>query len=368
MYFGPVETYGSNQYCRMSRKCIISTVQSPFANLAFEAALYRTLRDEKTLFLYKNAASVILGLNQNLWAEVKVEAARSLGVNVVRRFSGGGCVYQDLGNVCFSFINRVENPTLPLDTRGENFELILKALKGLGIEANQEGRNDISVGTRKVSGSAFQFDLGGARAERKLLHHGTLLVNTDCEAMGKVLNPHVLKLESKGVKSVQARVANIAELFPSVTTQQIVDSFSKTFLKGLQNSPIFADEAYFRTHPDFEEFFAKISDEKYIFNASRDYLNEFSRKLTKKFAWGLVEANLDVREGKLVRVKFFGDMLTFGLPELIEREVELRKPFYSSNALRRFKAEVAEGVESQELREQFANVLDWMADEEESCE
>ena len=136
------------------------------------------------------------------------------GVTLARRKSGGGCVYQDLGNSVFSFLNPV-NGFDKVDFKTMNNDLLLGALKKFGLEAKASGRNDLTIENegvdKKISGSAYKLKLGNIKTGegRKSLHHGTMLLDLELGALGKYLNPSKAKLESKGVDSVISRVINL---------------------------------------------------------------------------------------------------------------------------------------------------------------
>lgn len=169
--------------------------------LAMEEFVARTIEDE-AFFVWRVAPTVIIGRNQDLEAEVNLDYCRKHGVKVVRRKSGGGCVYSDMGNIMISFISR----------RGEVQEVfdrylssLTACLRSLGLKAEKSGRNDILVGGRKVSGNAFH------QLPDRSIVHGTLLYDTDFDALETAIRPPVEKLERHGVASVRQRVENLKE-------------------------------------------------------------------------------------------------------------------------------------------------------------
>ena len=170
-----------------------------FTNLSFENYIFKSKRPAyPVMLLYQNDKSVIIGRNQNIFKECKLEKLKANKVNICRRHSGGGAVYQDLGNLCFSFITPIPDPLyLPLNIKDHNNLIILKALKDLGLKAESQGRNDLTLSGKKFSGSAFEVDLGCKGKLTRVLHHGTLLMNVDIAAMVDYLSPNVLKLKSK---------------------------------------------------------------------------------------------------------------------------------------------------------------------------
>ena len=184
--------------------------------LAMEEYVARNIEGE-LLFVWRVNPTVIIGRNQDLEAEVNLDYCREHGVAVVRRKSGGGCVYSDKGNIMISYISRRGDVS-------EVFERYLDALTGclrsVGLDAYKSGRNDVMVGDRKVSGNAFHM-----LPDRSIVH-GTLLYSTDFDALETAIRPPVEKLERHGVASVRQRVTNLSDhLDPSVigSVEQLED-------------------------------------------------------------------------------------------------------------------------------------------------
>lgn len=153
-----------------------------------------------TLFLWRNKPTIIIGKHQNPWKECKVQQLEEDGITLARRKSGGGCVYQDLGNSVFSFINPVEQFE-KVDFKTMNNDVLINALQSrFGITAAASGRNDLVIEKegevdKKISGSAYKLRLGNKEGEgRRSLHHGTMLLHLELSALGRYLNPSKLKL------------------------------------------------------------------------------------------------------------------------------------------------------------------------------
>jgi lipoyltransferase/lipoate-protein ligase len=167
--------------------------------LAMEDFVAKSIEGD-SFFVWRVAPTVIIGRNQDLEAEVNMEFCRKHDVRVVRRKSGGGCVYSDMGNVMVSYISRRGDVS-------EIFERYLDAmadcLGSVGVEAIKSGRNDILVQGRKVSGNAFH------QLPDRSIVHGTLLYDTDFDALEESIRPPVEKLERHGVASVRQRVENL---------------------------------------------------------------------------------------------------------------------------------------------------------------
>lgn len=188
---------------------------SIYAHLAEEELLMRAVAaDELIVYLWCNAPCVVIGQNQNPWRECNLTAMEAAHVQLARRKTGGGAVYQDMGNLNFSFIAKGQNYDQAAQT-----QLLIEALRDMGVEAQVDGRNDLLLADgRKCSGMAF-CERGDA-----CLQHGTLLVSVDLADMAKYLQVSEAKLQSKGVRSVRSRVANISEIKPSLTVQQAVET------------------------------------------------------------------------------------------------------------------------------------------------
>lgn len=170
-----------------------------FVNLSFENFIYKNKNEDfPVLMLYQNDRSVIIGRNQNIFKECKVEKLKENQIAICRRHSGGGAVYQDLGNLCFSFITPIADTNFPpLNIKEHNNKILTNSFQNIGITVENNGRNDLTLHGKKISGSAFEVDLGGKRNNTRVLHHGTLLLNVDLASMTDYLNPNVLKLKSK---------------------------------------------------------------------------------------------------------------------------------------------------------------------------
>ena len=200
----------------MSMQCYSIRQTDPAVNLALEEVLFQRLGPgfPGCFLLWQNGPSVIVGRHQNAWEEVDRAWLAERGVPVVRRNTGGGAVYHDLGNLNFSFMEYA--PERSRVDFARYLEPVCAALARLGVTARLTGRNDLEAGGRKISGSAQS--LRGGR----VLHHGTLLVDLDFEDMVAALSVDPEKYRSKGVASVRARVTNICECWrPGSTMEEL---------------------------------------------------------------------------------------------------------------------------------------------------
>lgn len=196
----------------------------PCYNMAFdEYMMAHVPSDVRLFYLWRNRPSVIIGVNQNARNEVRVEDAINRGVQIVRRSTGGGAVYHDLGNINYSFIGDPSDKEYLI-------KYILSALNCMGINAEKTGRNDLLVDGQKISGMA-ELQRNG-----RMLLHGTLMYDVDVDQMTALLTPDEQKLQSKGIKSVRSRVRNIKPLWHN----RDIDSFIKDLHRMLADG----DEAY----------------------------------------------------------------------------------------------------------------------------
>lgn len=190
-----------------------------FVNQALEAALTEYVGEgEAALYLWSNSDAVVIGRNQDAYAECRVDALESAGGMLARRLSGGGAVWHDGGNLNFTFISCEKD-----EDKDANFGIVLSALASLGIHAELGGRNDLMLNGAKFGGSAYY------RRDGKALHHGTIMVNTPPAAVARYLTPPAEKFEGKAVKSVASRVAPLGSALPGITVQNVADALRNAF-------------------------------------------------------------------------------------------------------------------------------------------
>ncbi len=271
---------------------------NPYVNLAAEAWFTgAALPGQRLLLLWQNTNTVVIGRNQNPLAECDLPRMRQDGVRLARRLSGGGAVYHHTGNLNFSFIA----PAAEQDTE-ENYRMVLTALQDLGLLAKRSGRNDLALEGRKISGSAF-FEQGGGAC-----HHGTLLVCEDTVKLGAYLRPSAEKLQSKGVASVPARVTNLAAHCPGLSTEQVSTALSQTFAASAAK-PVAArwlSERDLLALSGVAERAQYLASESWLYGASPGWNKEF----TRRFAWGSVSAHLSVARGEITGCRIFTDHLS----------------------------------------------------------
>ncbi len=293
-------------------RTIILTTTDPAFNLAAEE--YFLLRgDGEIRMLWRNARAVIIGKNQNAWAEVNVPYTEAAGIPVVRRLSGGGAVFHDPGNVNYTFITDC--------TEGDGIDFarftapILSVLANLGVTAVLGGRNDILAEGRKISGNA-QAVVRREDGTPRRLHHGTILYGADLSAMTDALRVHPLKIQSKGVGSVRSRVVNLTDL-PAFPKDLTVEAFIDLLAEALSGS-----EGVTALRDAETAAIKAIAAEKYAawewnFGASLTHTTSF----TARFACGTLTASFSAARGEITELRLYGDY--FGVAPITELESAL---------------------------------------------
>ena len=276
----------------------------PYRNLAMEEyLLLHCDKEECILYLWQNRNTIVIGRNQNAWKECLVSKLEEEDGYPVRRLSGGGAVYHDLGNLNFTFLVRKENYNVD-----RQLNVILEAVKKLGIHAEKSGRNDILIDGHKFSGNAF-YEQGDC-----CYHHGTLMVNVNLGELSRYLTVSKDKLKSKGVDSVRARVANLTEYAPDLTVDELkkklLEAFEEVYgLKAniLKDTDLDADEVEERTQ--------KFASWNWIFGRKL----EFQYELSNRFPWGQVTLQMQVRNGRIKDVNVYSDSMKPAFIEEVSR-------------------------------------------------
>ncbi|SFA79779.1 MULTISPECIES: lipoate--protein ligase [unclassified Bacillus (in: firmicutes)] len=311
-------------------------ITDPRINLAIEEYCLKNLDINETyLLFYINEPSIIIGKNQNSIEEINTEYVESNGIHVVRRLSGGGAVYHDLGNLNFSFITKDDGESF------HNFrkftEPVIEALKKLGVNAELSGRNDILAEGRKISGNA-QFSTKG-----RMFSHGTLLFDSEIEHVVSALNVKKDKIESKGIKSIRSRVANISEfLSDKITIEEFRTLLLKNIFEGSEEIP-----EYVLTEEDWEKIHA-LSKERYQ-NWDWNYGKspKFNLQHSHRFPVGQIDVRLEVNKGTVENCKIYGDF--FGVGDVTEIEDKL-------TGIRYEKASIDAALEDANIPHYFGNI------------
>ncbi|WP_242223494.1 lipoate--protein ligase [Bacillus cereus group sp. BfR-BA-01380] len=294
-------------------------ITDPTINLAIEEYCVKNLNINETyLLFYINEPSIIIGKNQNTVEEINADYVREKGIHVVRRLSGGGAVYHDLGNLNFSFITKDDGDSF------HNFkkftEPVTVALGKLGINAELSGRNDILAEGRKISGNA-QFLTKG-----RMFSHGTLLFDSEIDHVVSALNVKMDKIQSKGIKSIRSRVANIAEfLNEKITIEEFKQLLLENIFEGESEIP-----TYELTEEDWKEIY-KISEERYR-NWDWNYGKspKFNIQHSHRFPVGQVDVRLEVQKGVVSECKIYGDF--FGVEDVRDIEERLSGKVFDKEA------------------------------------
>lgn len=268
-------------------------------NMACEEYLLKQT-DGYYIRLYLNEPSVIIGSNQNTLLEVNLKECEKLGVKVVRRLSGGGAVYHDLNNINYSII-------APYNAQEDGYikfcAPVIKYLNSIGVKAEFSGRNDITVDGKKISGNAQVI------YKDRILHHGTLLFDTNLEVLEKVLIQNEIKVKAKGVKSIRARVTNIKE-HTSIS--------SKDFFEGLKNYLQADFEGYNFSKQD-ELNINKLINEKYsTYEWNVGASLKGSNRVDIRCSFGTLTLAFDLENGLIKNAEIFGDFFGGGATEFIK--------------------------------------------------
>ncbi|WHP41395.1 lipoate--protein ligase [Lysinibacillus boronitolerans] len=303
-------------------------IHDPRINLAIEEYLLKTMDVEKepVLLFYINQPSIIIGKNQNTIEEINTDYVEDNGIIVVRRLSGGGAVYHDLGNLNFSFITNDDGDSF---MNYKKFtQPVVDALAKMGVNAELSGRNDILAEGRKVSGNA-QFSTKG-----RMFSHGTLMFDTEIDAVVSALKVKKDKIESKGIKSIRSRVANISEFLKE---QMTVEEFRLEILKS-----IFGGEENIRYYELTEDDWAnihKLSEERYqTWEWNFGKSPRFNIQKTHRFPTGGIDIRLEVNHGVMEEVHIFGDF--FGVGDMADIEQRLVGINYGRAAIAKALADI----------------------------
>ncbi len=281
----------------------VSESKSAYDNMAAdEWFLDHVKKEEMILHLYQNANAVIIGKNQNPWAECALSVMEEEGVQLARRVSGGGAVYHDNGNINFSFIcgeERVDKEAC--------LDVICNAVNLFGIPCEKSGRNDLLAHGKKFSGTATAVRKG------KMLFHGTFLISADLKKLSRYLTVDPKKIASKGITSVRSRVCNLTDFKPDLTLRQAQNGV----LKALTERDGYYGEWSF-TQAELAElsgYVEKHSSREWRLGASP----QFDYTWKERFLWGGIELCLSAKQGVISAVKVYTDAMCETLPEALEQ-------------------------------------------------
>lgn len=297
---------------------VMNECTSPYFNLALEEYILKHF-EEECFMLWQDAPSVIVGKNQNALSEINADYVRENNIPVVRRLSGGGAVFHDLGNLNFTFIqNDMEDSFIDFK---KFTQPIIEALKKLGVAAEHSGRNDLVIDGKKFSGNA-QY-----KYRNRILHHGTLLFSSNITDLSASLNVNKSKFEGKAVKSVESRVTNISShLQQKLSIGEFIELIRQQVTSQKDCVPYTLSEEDLRNVNQLVEEKYSTWDWNYGFSPAYNFKNQ------KKFTGGLLEAYLNVNKGTIDTIKLYGDF--FGKKDITEIEQALHGVKHDEKSIR----------------------------------
>lgn len=271
-------------------------ITDTYSNLATEHAIMSWINSQAMagksiygLFLWQSGNAIVCGRNQNISKECNMQIVIDNDIALVRRETGGGAVYHDLGNLCFTFFS-----TKDVRDREKNFRIVIKALDRLNVKASISGRNDILIDGKKISGNAFR-QVGSAD-----LHHGTILVNANLELAIKCLTPNKYKLKSKGIDSVRARIANLTDFSPSVTLQSVRDGIVSVFAEETAETGTITPDI---NDSVWDDCYSRLKSESWI------YRTDFAGQKQLNGEWGIFAYTVVEEEGVIADIRYESDIL-----------------------------------------------------------
>jgi len=290
----------------------------PYYNFALEDYLLNEAEEDDYVFFYIHKPSIIVGKYQNTIEEVNKDFIEENNITVARRLSGGGAVYHDQGNLNFSFVHKADKRDV------NNFKKftkpVINALKELGLNAHLSGRNDILIDEKKVSGNAQYYTNG------RLLHHGTLLYNSEMSNLVKSLKVRELKIKSKGIKSVKSRVANITDFLNNkLTIEDFKDYLLKSFYQARDIEKYELDEKAM----DYVD--SKVNKKYSTWDWNWGKSPNFEIQKIHKFSFGILDTRLDIKNGLISGCKIYGDY--FSKKDIVNLENSLIGLKYDKNDL-----------------------------------
>lgn len=288
--------------------CIHHHSTDPYFNIATDEYIFKHLKED-CFMLWRNDNAIIVGKHQNTLAEINVAYVKEKNIKVVRRLSGGGAVYHDLGNLNFSFTRTGEN-TEVVDFQRYT-KPILEVLQKLGVDAKFEGRNDLTIDGKKFSGNAEHV------FKNKVLHHGTVLFSSEMKDVSGALKISPLKYKDRAVKSIPKRVTNVEDhLKVKISLQEFTNKVMNHILETHEDCRL-----YEFTKEDLSAI-QKLRDEKYAtwdWNFGHSPTYNFRQGVRTK--GGVIEINLEVKKGIILEAKIFGDF--FGVKDVKDIEKAL---------------------------------------------
>lgn len=312
---------------------VMLSSHNPYFNLATEEYFLKQ-REEEFFLLWRNAPCVVVGRNQNTRKEINYEYVTEHQIPVVRRLTGGGTVFHDLGNLNFTLIQR------GVEDRFGNYEVfakpVIEALGELGVTATLSGRNDLLIGDQKFCGQAQTMWHG------RLMHHGCILFSANVEALVSALKVNPLKIKSKGIDSVRSRVTNIETHLPSPCSVEGFAELLKNRFLAVEGNTL-----YEVTAEDLQAIEQLVREKYETFDWNFGFSKEYSFQKDSRFSAGTITVSMEIRENAIWEMEIAGDF--FGVKPLEELEEALKGVPYEEGA-------VKAALEQENLKEYMAGI------------
>jgi len=289
--------------------CIYNNSTEPYFNMATEDYLFHKFQDD-IFMLWRNDNAVIVGKHQNTLAEINLEVVREKKIKVVRRLSGGGAVFHDLGNLNFTFIVNASEGKL-VDFQ-KYTQPVLEVLNSIGIPAKFEGRNDLTIDGKKFSGNAVHV------LRNRVLQHGTILFASEMKDLSDALKVNPLKYIDKAVKSVRARVTNVSEHLKEPMELSV---FSNMIMDKILD--MYPDATFYELTAHDKEEIKKLAENKYsTWDWTYGWHSKYNFEKLVHTAGGNIEFHFIVEDGIILKAKIYGDYFNVKETQDIENALE----------------------------------------------